>query len=48
MARRVAYKGAIFTIAFAREKNSCCPGCGFFDGLNPLDKANRAYYDLHR
>lgn len=39
MARRVAYQGAIFAIAFAREQNGGCPGCDFFDGLSPLDKA---------
>jgi phage-related protein len=39
MARRVAYQGAIFAIAFAREKSGACPACEFFDGLRILDKA---------
>jgi len=39
MARRVAYQGAVFAIAFAREKSGTCPSCEFFDGLNQLDKA---------
>lgn len=39
MARRIAYAGEKFTIAFAREKNGACPGSDFFDALtNPLDK----------
>ena len=39
MARRVAYQGAVFAIAFAREKGGACPACEFFDGLGPRDKA---------
>jgi phage-related protein len=39
MARRVAFQGALFAIAFAREKSGACPGCEFFDGLSRLDKA---------
>jgi phage-related protein len=39
MARRIAYKGASFTIAFARERNDACPGCEFFDQLDLSDKA---------
>ena len=39
MARRVAYQGTIFAIAFAREKNGDCPAGEFFDGLSLLDKA---------
>ena len=39
MARRVAYQGAVFAIAFAREKSGACPACEFFDGLSQLDKA---------
>lgn len=39
MARRVAYLGAVFAIAFAREKSGACPACEFFDGLSQLDKA---------
>ena len=39
MARRVAYQGAVFTIAFAREKSGGCPACEFFDALSLLDKA---------
>jgi phage-related protein len=39
MARKIAYKGAKFAIAFAREKSGSCPACEFFDGLAPLDKA---------
>lgn len=39
MARRVAYQGAKFAIAFAREKSGACPACEFFDGLGTLDKA---------
>jgi phage-related protein len=39
MARRVAYRGAVFAIAFAREKSGACPACEFFDGLTLLDKA---------
>ena len=38
MARRVAYQGAQFAIAFAREKSGACPACEFFDGLSQLDK----------
>ena len=39
MARRVAYQGAMFAIAFAREKSGDCPAGEFFDGLGLLDKA---------
>jgi phage-related protein len=39
MARRVAYQGAAFAVAFAREKSGACPACEFFDGLSLLDKA---------
>lgn len=39
MARKIAYEGAMFTIAFAREKSGACPGYDFFDGLSSLDKA---------
>jgi len=39
MARRIAYKGSAFTIAFAREKNDTCPGCEFFDQLGLTDQA---------
>jgi phage-related protein len=39
MTRRVAYQGAKFAIAFAREKSGACPGCEFFDGLSLLDRA---------
>ena len=39
MARRIAYKGTAFTIAFARERNDACPGCEFFDQLSLLDQA---------
>ena len=39
MARRVAYQGAVFAIAFARENSGACPACEFFDGLSLLDKA---------
>ena len=39
MARRVAYQGALFAIAFAREKSGACPACEFFDGLSQPDKA---------
>jgi hypothetical protein len=39
MARRVAYQGTVFTIAFAREISGACPGCEFFDDLTQLDKA---------
>ena len=39
MARRVAYQGAVFAIAFARETSGACPACEFFDGLSLLEKA---------
>jgi phage-related protein len=39
MARRVAYQGAVFAIAFAREKSGACPACEFFDPLSLLEKA---------
>ena len=39
MARKVAYQGAVFAIAFAREKSGDCPAYEFFDGLAQLDKA---------
>ena len=39
MARRVAYSGEHFIIAFARRDNGDCPAGEFFDGLNTLDKA---------
>src|ERR1035441_8041308 len=39
MARRVAYRGAVFAIAFARENNGACAACEFFDRVSVLDKA---------
>ncbi|SPF49554.1 hypothetical protein SBA4_4090009 [Candidatus Sulfopaludibacter sp. SbA4] len=39
MTRKVAYQGAVFAIAFAREQCGAYPGCEFFDGLAQLDKA---------
>ncbi len=39
MARKVAYQGLVFGIAFATEKSGSCPACEFFDGLSQLDKA---------
>src|ERR1035437_6805078 len=39
MARKVAYQGSLFAIAFARETSGACPACEFFDGLSLLDKA---------
>src|ERR1017187_4158719 len=39
MARRVAYNGSVFAIAFAKEKSGACPACEFFDELSQLDKA---------
>jgi phage-related protein len=39
MARTVAYQGAAFAVAFAKEKSGACPACEFFDGLSLLDKA---------
>jgi phage-related protein len=39
MARRLAYPGAKFEIAFAKEKSGACPACEFFDGLSLLNKA---------
>jgi phage-related protein len=39
MARRIAYQGAKFTIAFARRKTGECTACEFFDGLSLVDKA---------
>ncbi len=39
MARRVAYQGAKFAIAFAREKSGACPASEFFERLGTLDKA---------
>ena len=39
MAREIAYQGAVFAIAFARERSGACPACEFFDGLAQLDKA---------
>jgi phage-related protein len=39
MARRIAYKGTAFMIAFARERNDSCPGCEFFDQLGLSDQA---------
>jgi phage-related protein len=39
MARRLAYQGALFAIAFAREKSGACQACEFFDSLVQLDKA---------
>jgi phage-related protein len=38
MARRIAYRGTKFTVAFAREKNGDCPGGEFFDSRNLSDK----------
>jgi hypothetical protein len=39
MARRIAYQGAVFTIAFARERSGACPAHEFFDQLSLPDKA---------
>jgi hypothetical protein len=39
MARRVAYRGEVFAIAFAIEKSGACPACQFFDELSTVDKA---------
>lgn len=39
MARKVAYNGAKFAIAFAREASGTWPACDFFDALSRLDKA---------
>ena len=39
MARKLAYRGEMFAIAFAREKRGACPACEFFDGLSKSDKA---------
>ncbi|MCC6390025.1 MAG: type II toxin-antitoxin system RelE/ParE family toxin [Bryobacterales bacterium] len=39
MTRTVAYRGAKFTIAFAREKSGGCPACEFFDELSKTEAA---------
>lgn len=39
MARIVAYRGAMFTIAFARVQNGGCPASEFFDELDKLEQA---------
>jgi phage-related protein len=39
MARRVIYKGAVLTIAFANEQSGACPGGEFYDSLDVGDKA---------
>jgi phage-related protein len=39
MARRIAYSGALFAIAFARERSGAWPGQEFFDALGLPDKA---------
>jgi phage-related protein len=39
MARKIAYQGAVFAVAFAGERSGACPACEFFDGLAQLDKA---------
>jgi phage-related protein len=39
VARRVAYRGAKFTVAFAAGKSGACPAGQFFDALDLLDKA---------
>jgi phage-related protein len=39
MARKVAYQGTVFAIAFARERSGACPASEFFDELSLLDKA---------
>jgi phage-related protein len=38
MDRIVAYRGAKFVIAYAREKNGEAPGAVFFDGLSVSDR----------
>lgn len=38
MARIIAYRGALFVIAFAKEKSGACPASEFFDGLGRLDQ----------
>ena len=39
MERTVAYRGAKFAIAFAREKTGACPAFEYFDGLEKVQKA---------
>jgi phage-related protein len=39
MTRRIVYKGAVFTIAFARERSGACPAGEFFDGLDAADQS---------
>lgn len=39
MERATAYKGQVFTIAFARLKNGRSPGAEFYDALSIEDKA---------
>ncbi len=39
MARRVAYQGAVFAIAFARENSGAYPAGEFFDELGLIDQA---------
>jgi phage-related protein len=39
VARRIAYRGTKFTVAFATEKSGASPAGQFFDALDLLDKA---------
>jgi hypothetical protein len=39
MERVTAYKGQVFTIAFARLKNGRSPGAEFYDALSILESA---------
>jgi phage-related protein len=39
MARKIAYQGVEFAIAFAREKSGACPAYRFFEQLSLTDKA---------
>jgi len=39
VARRIAYHGTMFTVAFATDKLGACPAGKFFDALDLLDKA---------
>lgn len=39
MARRIAYRGAVYASAFAQEKSGACPAGEFFDGLEAADQA---------
>jgi phage-related protein len=38
MARTVAYHGARFAIAYAKQKDGACPAFEFFNGLKELDR----------